>query len=62
MRRFGIAVALPLLALALSGVAEAAAGVGDPAPDFGGTWLNRPSTTLAALRGRVVLVEFMRTT
>jgi hypothetical protein len=32
---------------------------GEPAPDVaGGPWLNSPPLTLAALRGRVVLVEF----
>ncbi len=36
-----------------------APGVGQPAPDVaGGPWLNSASLTIAALRGRVVLVEF----
>lgn len=55
-----ISVAAVLAVLALGGAAQAL-GVGDPAPDFGGTWQNRASTSLAELRGRVVLVEFMRT-
>ena len=33
--------------------------VGRPAPEIaGGPWLNSPSLTLNALRGRVVLVDF----
>lgn len=35
--------------------------VGQAAPDFGGTWLNHPDTTLSALAGKVVLVEVWRT-
>jgi len=38
-----------------------AAEVGKPAPDFGGKWINHADTTLADLRGRVVLIEFWRT-
>jgi hypothetical protein len=51
-------------AAALAGAlasAAAALEVGAPAPDFGGTWFNHESTTLASLRGHVVLVEFMAT-
>ncbi len=49
-------------AIAFAGRAEAA-GVGDRAPDFGGSWLNfePATTTLADLEGRVVLLEFWRT-
>jgi hypothetical protein len=39
--------------------AQRGARVGDPAPEItGGPWLNGPPLSLAALRGRVVLVEF----
>ena len=31
------------------------------ATDFGGTWINHPTTTLADLKGKVVLLEFWRT-
>jgi hypothetical protein len=62
MRSFTRALAAAAVAVAaVAGAAVAAPAVGDPAPDFGGTWFNHPSTTLADLRGRVVLVEFMRT-
>ena len=53
--------ALALLATLAGAGAAQAAGVGDAAPDFGGNWKNHASTTLADLRGHVVLVEFMRT-
>ena len=33
---------------------------GDAAPDFAGTWTNHESTTLAGLRGHVVLVGCRR--
>jgi hypothetical protein len=36
-----------VFALALASSVEAAVAVGDPAPDFGGAWINRPATTLA---------------
>jgi ABC-type nitrate/sulfonate/bicarbonate transport system substrate-binding protein len=53
-------LALGLLALGLAG--EAAAQVpraGTTAPEVtGGPWINSAPLTLAALRGRVVLVEF----
>ena len=62
---FRRAMALAALLTALAGglgAAEArAAGVGDAAPDFGGKWINRADTTLADLKGRVILIEFWRT-
>jgi hypothetical protein len=56
-----LAVLAALCLLAGGAAAQAAVAVGDAAPDFGGSWQNRPSTTLAELRGRPVLVEFMAT-
>jgi hypothetical protein len=50
-----------LVAGPLADAASAAPSVGDKAPDFGGTWINRANTTLAELRGRVVFIEFWRT-
>ncbi len=35
--------------------------VGDPAPEVGGEWLQSEASSLAELRGRVVLIEFWRT-
>jgi hypothetical protein len=35
--------------------------VGDIAPDFEGTWLNHPDTSLADLTGRIVFIEVWRT-
>ena len=35
--------------------------VGDPAPNFEGTWLNHPDTSLEALGGRIVFIEAWRT-
>jgi hypothetical protein len=54
---------LAALCLLAGGAAAQAAGVGEPAPDFGagGKWVNHESTTLADLRGHVVLVDFTRT-
>jgi thiol-disulfide isomerase/thioredoxin len=53
-----------LLLLAATGCLAAAEGrrgarLGEPAPEItGGAWLNSAPRSLAALRGRVVLVEF----
>ena len=57
------ALALGLLLAALvprpAGAAERIVAVGQPAPEItGGPWLNSEPLSLAALRGRVVLVEF----
>ena len=63
MLRRALAAAALLSALASGPLAPEAraAGVGDNAPDFGGTWINRADTTLADLKGRVVFIEFWRT-
>jgi len=66
MRSFtskALALAALVVALAgpLSSPAQAGGAVGEPAPDFGGKWINHADTTLADLRGRVVLIEFWRT-
>ncbi len=50
-----------LAVAALAGPAWADVKVGDPAPSFGGSWRNHDNTTLADLRGRVILVDFWRT-
>jgi hypothetical protein len=53
--------------LALAGLgptpARAEAKVGDAAPDLSGRWYNSPSAagSLSDLKGRVVILEFMRT-
>jgi hypothetical protein len=50
--------ALLLLLVALAAL-TAAARPGQPAPELtGGPWINGPPLTMAALRGRVVYVEF----
>jgi hypothetical protein len=52
-------VGLQGLTLLVALVALVAARPGQPAPDLtGGPWINSPPLTLAALRGRVVFVEF----
>jgi hypothetical protein len=61
-----VVTAIGLLALAAvvgSGSAPAMAGrparIGQPAPELGGgPWINGPPLTSAALRGRVLLIEF----
>ena len=45
--------------LLLALVALTAARPGQPVPELtGGPWINSPPLTMAALRGRVVFVEF----
>ena len=52
-------LAAPLLLLLTLAVLTAAARPGQPAPELtGGPWINGPPLTMAALRGRVVFVEF----
>jgi hypothetical protein len=52
-------VGLQGLSLLVALVLLVAARPGQPAPDLtGGPWINSPPLTLAALRGRVVFVEF----
>jgi hypothetical protein len=65
MRRRVVAVLATLGAAALGPAgwpaepASPRAGVGQPAPEIaGGPWINSAPLTLAALRGRVVLLEF----
>jgi hypothetical protein len=62
MRARPLVVAVLLGAAVASGVMTAAGQalrLGQPAPDVAGeSWINSPSLTMAALRGRVVLVEF----
>jgi thiol-disulfide isomerase/thioredoxin len=63
LRRFGMHAAGALVLLAASpGHGEAAVALHDmgPAPAFTGIdgWLNSPPLTMAALRGKVVLVDF----
>jgi hypothetical protein len=57
-RSLGLALAV-LVAVALPADAQVPR-TGTPAPDVGGggAWINSAPLTLAALRGRVVLVEF----
>ncbi len=49
-----------MFALALAAAVSAAPlTIGRPAPEIAGTpWINSPPLTLAALRGRVVLIDF----
>jgi hypothetical protein len=52
-------VGLQGLILLVALVALVAARPGQPAPEItGGPWINSPALTAAALRGRVVFVEF----
>jgi len=55
----GLALTLTMLAVAVPAGAQVPR-TGTPAPDVagGGAWINSAPLTLAALRGRVVLVEF----
>jgi hypothetical protein len=65
-RRTGTRLAAGLLGLLVLGAAsppeagaEGPARVGQPGPEIvGGPWINSEPLSLAALRGRVVLVEF----
>ena len=51
--------ALLALALAAAAVPAAPLTIGQPAAEIAGTsWINSPPLTLAALRGRVVLIDF----
>lgn len=54
-------LALAALAALIVAPGALALEVGDPAPDFAGTWINHDPTSLAELRGRPVLVEFWQT-
>ena len=57
-RRVACAVVLAL-ALAVAAVSAAPLTIGQPAPEIAGApWINSPPLTLAALRGRVVLIDF----
>jgi hypothetical protein len=63
--RTGVGIAIAFAALAVGAawgpVAEGQRGlrIGRPAPEItGGPWLNSEPLSLAALRGRVVFVEF----
>ena len=49
-----------MLVLALAAAVSAAPlTIGQPAPEIAGApWINSPPLTLAALRGRVVLIDF----
>lgn len=48
-----------LLAVGLAGPAAGPPAAGQPAPDVAGApWINSPPLTMAALRGRVVLIDF----
>jgi hypothetical protein len=48
-----------VLAMELPAGAQRGARIGEAAPDVaGGPWINSEPLTTAALRGRVVLVEF----
>ena len=62
MRKHGVVMlALASLALGAAGWSTAQpANVGQAAPDVtgGGGWINSSPLTMAALKGRVVLVEF----
>jgi hypothetical protein len=59
-RYAGVATLVAGFALGLGATAGAQAPrVGQPAPELiGGPWINSAPLTTAALRGRVVLVEF----
>lgn len=60
-KTLGIAAIFAALVGPLAAPAHAGGAVGEKAADFGGKWLNHADTTLEALRGRVVLIEFWRT-
>jgi hypothetical protein len=58
MRYHVAGAAMLVLALAAAGSA-APLTIGQPAPEIAGaSWINSPPLTLAALRGRVVLIDF----
>jgi len=56
-----IGLALALVAMLFAPPVAETAKVGDIAPEFGGEWYLSETHTLAALRGRVVLIDFWRT-
>ena len=61
MHRYGLGLALGVVMLLGGWEPAAAVGlrVGTPAPEITGErWINSAPLTMAALRGRVVLVEF----
>ena len=61
IRALALSVGILLAAVAprTAEAAERLVAVGQPAPEItGGPWLNSEPLSLAALRGRVVLVEF----
>jgi len=60
-RTLGPAALVVALVGSLAAPAQAGGAVGEKAADFGGKWINHADTTLEALRGRVVLIEFWRT-
>ena len=59
MKHHVTGAALLALALAVAAVSAAPLTIGQPAPEIAGApWINSPPLTLAALRGRVVLIDF----
>jgi hypothetical protein len=59
MSRRVAGVVIVALGLAVTGGPVVALMTGQPAPEITGSpWINSPPLTLAALRGRVVLIDF----
>ena len=57
--RLGVRTALVAACLVLQSAAMADVPAGGPAPEISGeSWINSPPLSLAALRGKVALVEF----
>ncbi|MED5329803.1 MAG: hypothetical protein VX916_00755 [Planctomycetota bacterium] len=57
----GLALAAALAISANSAPDNVKLGVGDPTPNFEGTWFNYDDASLAGLKGRAVFIEFWRT-
>ena len=59
VRRRVVGAAMVALGLAVAGAPAAGLMIGQPAPEItGAPWINSPPLTLAALRGRVVVIDF----
>jgi hypothetical protein len=56
-----LALTAALLVALSSGGADIKVVVGSPAPDFEGTWVNHPDSSLSELAGRIVFIEVWRT-
>ncbi len=54
-------LACAMTTVVMAGDKKVVPKVGDPAPDFTGTWMAYDDTSLAELQGKLVFIEFWRT-